>query len=120
MKTRKNNTMQKPENTQTIENQILTSEKGSEFFSIRCQNLLNDILNFTFDKSDNSDDEFKSMLFDICIWEGGFIGLTFKGIRLQEIQISGDNGLKIIQRQDFKNKWGQKSKLMNLLISNNL
>ena len=42
---------------------------------------------------------FKSMLFDICIWEGGFIGLTFDGIRLQEIQISGDNGLKIIQRQ---------------------
>ena len=120
IKQTKNKTMKTTENTQTIENQVLTSEKGSEFFSSRCHNLLNDILDFTFDKSDNSDNEFKSMLFDICIWEGGFIGLTFDGIRLQEIQISGDNGLKIIQRQDFKNKWGQKSKLMDLLISNNL
>ena len=105
---------------QRTENKILTSEKGSEFFSSKCANLLNDILDFTFDKSDNTDDEFKEMLFDICIWEGGFIGLTFDGIRLQEIQISGDNGLKIIQRQDFKNKSGQKSKLMDLLITNNL
>ena len=116
--------MKTTENTQTTENQVLTSEKGSEFFSSRCANLLNDILDFTFDKSDNSDDEFKSMLLDICIWEGGFIGLKFNrfmGVqRLEEIQISGDNGLKIIKREDFKNKWGQRSKLMDLLISNNL
>jgi hypothetical protein len=112
--------MKTTENTQTTENQVLTSEKGSEFFSSKCTNLLNDIIDFTFDKSDNSDDEFKSMLSELCIWEGGFIGLIFEGIRLQEIQISGDNGLKIIKREDFKNKWGQKSKLMDLLISNNL
>ena len=112
--------MKTTENTLTTEKQIFTSEKCSEFFSSKCENLLNDIIDFTFDKSDNSDDDFKSMLFDICIWEGGFIGLTFKGIRLQEIQISADNGLKIIQRQDFKNKWGEKSKLMDLLILNNL
>ena len=59
IKQTKNKTMKTTENTQTIENQVLTSEKGSEFFSIRCENLLNDILNFTFDKSDKSDDEFK-------------------------------------------------------------
>ena len=64
------------------------------------------------------------MLLDICIWEGGFIGLKFNrfmGVqRLEEIQISGDNGIKIIERNDFRNKWGQRSKLMDLLISNNL
>ena len=98
--------------TQNTENQTLTSENN-----VNVKNLLTDLIFKTFE---NSTDEIIKDLREIEIHEGGFLTLRFDGIRLQEIEISGDNGMKTIQRKDFKNKWGQKCELMGLLIKNNL
>ena len=71
--------MKTTENTQTTENQVLTSEKGSEFFSSRCANLLNDILDFTFDKSDNSDIDTRVKQFAVTtsnLTAGSFVGFS--------------------------------------------
>ena len=98
--------------TQNTENQTLTSENN-----VNVKNLLNDLIFKTFE---STTDEIIKDLREIEIHEGGFLTLRFDGIRLQEIKISGDNGIKTIQRKDFKNKWGQKCELMGLLIKNNL
>ena len=94
------------------ENQTLTSENN-----VNVKNLLTDLIFKTFE---NTTDEIIKDLREVEIHEGGFISLAFDGVRLQEIKISGDNGMKTIQRKDFKNKWGQKCELMGLLIKNNL
>ena len=93
-------------------NQTITSENN-----VIVEILLKDLIFKTFE---NTTDEIIKDLREIEIHEGGFISLRFDGIGMQEIIISGDNGIKTIERKDFKIKWGQKCELMNSLINNNI